>query len=528
MRVFSLLLLCLLLSLSAYAQDQDQEITYSFHTAPSFHSQQEGDAFEQFRQKDELDSRFALLYAITPSSNSQQAALFAGQLQRFTEELRPKIERQKKPEKKIKKIHKAVHQAFLKKYVLKNYFPDIFTKGEYNCVSATALYGLVLEQLGIPFTFKETPTHVFLLAYPDTERIALESTDPQVGYLVFDHKFKSQYIAQLRKMKLVSEEEFKSKGLETLFEEMYFDNQDISFQELIALQYYNDGLYQFDEENYQAGLGQFEKAYQLYPSSRIAYLIYNSTLLAMEKKNYSDSIYIDHMARLAGFDGLGELKDMVKGEFARFTLDQLSSKAQGDYYTRMYHKLVGQLSDSLLISDLSHIYFYENSRVAYNKGDFTTALSHIEKAYELFPEDTDNLALLNACLGQRLNTINSLDEQSGFMEKFLDTHPRLRQNNIIYSQLLQLYIMQFTQAYGLGQEKKGKDYKQRFEKAYSQGLEQSEGYLLDSHLLGRAYSVAAVHYFRKGQTAHARQLLNKGLEYAPGNMELLQRRKMIR
>lgn len=523
MRAFALLLLYLLLGMSAYAQ----EITYTFHALPAFQSNQEKEAFEQFQPAD-LTSRFSLLYAIKPSPQGKQAALFAEQVHRFTEELRPKIEKQKKPEKKIKKIHKEVHQTFLKKYVLKNYFPDIFSKGEYNCVSATALYGLVLEQLGIPFTLKETPTHVFLLAYPETERIALESTDPQVGYLVFDHKFKSQYIAQLRKMKLISEQEFQSKSLETIFEETYFDNQDISFQELIALQYYNDGIYKLEEEAYEAGLQQFEKAYQLYPSSRIAYLIYNSTILAMEKKTYSDSLYIDHIARLSRLEGIVELKDVVKGEFARFTLDQLSNKSQNDYYTRMYHKLVAQLNDSLLINDLAHIYHYEKSRVAYNKGEFSSALEHIEKAYQLFPDDSDNQALLNACLGQRLNTLSSLDEQTLLVENFVNTYPKLRENNMIYSQLLQLYLMQFGQAYELGQEKKGKKYKQQFENTYKQGLEQTEGYLLDARLIGRAYSVAAVHYFRKGQTTHARQLLNKGLEYAPNNMELLQRKQMIR
>lgn len=99
---------------------------------------------------------------------------------------------------------------------------------------------------------------------------------------------------------------------------------------------------------------------------------------------------------------------------------------------------------------------------------------------------------------------------------------------MVYSQLLQFYLLQFAQAYELNQPETGKEYKQRFEEGYKQNSTAEEGYLLDRHLIGRAYSIAAVYYFRKGQTAFSRQLLDKGLQYAPGNLELLQRKKMIR
>lgn len=396
MRTFSLLLVFLLLSVYCFAQD----LKLNVQGDPVFHSSLEQTAFSQLKAQD-FEMQFQLLCAITPAFKEEQASSFAKQLGDFIEELRPQIEKTRKPEKKIKKIHKEVHKAFLKKYVLQNHFPAIFTKGEYNCVSATALYALVLEQLQIPFTLKETPSHVYLLAYPETERISLESTDPQIGYVVFNDKFKSEYVSQLRRMKLISEQEFQTKSLNTLFEETYFENQDISFQELIALQYYNDGLYHLEKEEFQKGLWQFEKAYRLYPSSRIAYLVYSTTVLGLEKKPFSDSLYIDYLGRLANIEGVDNLKEITKGEFARFTLDQLSNKSQLAYYDRMFHKLLSyiQEGDSLLANELSHIYYYEKSRKAYNKGEFTAALQFIEEAYRLFPQDTDNMALLTSCLG---------------------------------------------------------------------------------------------------------------------------------
>ena len=523
MRSFSLLFLCLLLSWNLLAQD----LQLSLNSEPSFHSPLERTAFKQLQAHD-FESQFQLLFAISPSSTEAQAKEFASKLESFLSKLRPKIEKTRKPEKKIKKIHKAVHRTFLRKYVLQNHFPDLFTRGEYNCVSATALYALVLEQLNIPYSLKETPSHVFLLAYPEGERIALESTDPQIGYMVFNDKFKVEYLSQLRKMKLISEQEFQTKSVDALFEEMYFENQDISFQELIALQYYNDGLYKLEKEQFQESLLQFEKAYRLYPSARIAFLVYNTTLLGMDKMLLSDSLYIDYLGRLANIKGVENLTDIVKGEFVRFTLDQLSSKSQSAYYDQMFLKLQEAVQDSVLVKELSHVYYYEKSRVAFNRGQFTSALQHIEQAYQLFPEDTDNIAMLTGCLGQRLNTMPSLNEKTAFLEEFLQLYPPLRQNNRVYSQLLQFYLLQFGQAYELGQHTKGKDFKQRFEESFQQKMASGESYLIDSYLVGRAYSIAAVYYFRKGQTSYSRQLLDKGLSYAPGNAELLQRKRMIR
>lgn len=459
----SFLTIFYLLATSLFAQ----ELKLAVSPIPKFQSDPEKEAFEKLIERD-FESEFKLLYFLKAYENSDQESKHAHSVRAFVEKIRPKVDKAKKPEKKIKIIHKAVHQEFLKKYVLQNAFQDIFIRGEYNCVSATALYALVLQELRIPFSIQETPAHVFLVAYPETVLVALESTDPQIGYVVYDAKFKQQYINQLRKMKVISEQEYQSKGIEALFEEMYFDNQDISLPELIGLQYYNDGLYLMEQEAYDKSLSQFEKAYSLYPSERIAFLIYNNLLLLVDEKPFTDSSYVDYLAKLANIQGLDNKQEMVKGTFARFTQDQLSKKTQHNYYDTMYNKLIGQIQDSVLQLELSHFYFYEKARTAYNSGRYTDGLLHIEKAFILHPENLDNRNLFAGCLNQRLNTLYTLDEKTELLESYLEKYPLLEENNILYSQLLQLYLIGFGQAYELDQKKKGRQYRGFFEKAYSQ------------------------------------------------------------
>jgi hypothetical protein len=45
--------------------------------------------------------------------------------------------------------------------------------------------------------------------------------------------------------------------------------------------------------------------------------------------------------------------------------------------------------------------------------------------------------------------------------------------------------------------------------------------------IGQAYSTAAVYYFRKNQTAKAKYYVDRGLELAPNNRELLNRKKYL-
>ena len=95
-----------------------------------------------------------------------------------TNQVKLKFNPKKKPAKNIKKIYKEVHDSYCQKYTMNTDFSDLFKDGSYNCVSGTAIYALIFEELDIPYSIKEVPTHVYLVAYPETENIYVEATDP--------------------------------------------------------------------------------------------------------------------------------------------------------------------------------------------------------------------------------------------------------------------------------------------------------------------------------------------------------------
>ena len=118
-----------------------------------------------------------------------------------------------KEAKGVKTIYKEIHSDFLKEYALKNHFNEVFEKGNYNCLSASFLYGYVLEELDIPYQINLLPNHVNLTTYPKTHKIILETTDPISGYFSYNIKFKELYVANLVTYNLINKVEKKGSQL---------------------------------------------------------------------------------------------------------------------------------------------------------------------------------------------------------------------------------------------------------------------------------------------------------------------------
>nr|WKN40207.1 hypothetical protein K4G66_16055 [Tunicatimonas sp. TK19036] len=507
-----------LLSLAGYSQGklvEKEEVV--------FHSKFEEQAFKTLNE-DNTESYFALLLAIDQAATQDfyqsKYALYLNILQSIQG---GKFDK-KSSEKKIKQLYKTLHQSFLRKYALKNTFSSIFRQGQYNCVSATALYAMALKELGIDYAIRETPTHVYLVAYPKAERILVESTDPAGGYYAFDDRFKSEFVTQMRKRKLISDQEFNTKGVNLLFDEYYFTDEDITLKELVGLQYYNDALYSMEDERQTYAQQQLEKAYLLYPSERIAYLLQGVTALNLGEIDLNSAQYGEYFVRMSRFRDYDITEEDLAQEFTRFTYEQLTQAYNVTHYDSMFRYITHHLTDSSLVGQISEIYYKEKGRIEYNKGNYSSALNLLKEACRLNPENVDNQSILVSAIAQKLNALSDNGKRIKLIEQYTNQFSFLENNNLVQGQLMQLYLIQFAQAYEQGNETEAKQARLQFEERMQQ---RTDDIPVNADLIGRAYSLAAVYYFKKGNERETKRLISKGLEYAPGNYELLQRKRML-
>jgi len=432
---------------------------------------------------------------------------------------------QKKPDaKKIKLIYKSIHDDFFTKYELQNQFGEVFTTGQFNCVSATAIFGMVFEELGIPYSIKETPTHVYLVAYPKSSRIMVETTAPQKGYYQFDQAFKVSYISYLRDNKLISEEEFSNKSSDQLFDENYFSETDITMRQLVGIQYMNDAVYKIEDEKYKEAHSQLEKAYMYYPSEKAAYLLVFCLSYIIESEDYSKLENLEYLVKGSRLKHYGITNEHITSEFLRITDIHLIQKNDVDYYDQIYQYLIENLDDDSLTNEISYIYHYERGRISYNKGLIKYAIEHASEAYSLKPTNADIEALLVACIGQGLKRMGNMEAIRDSLVRYEAQHPNLKENGNFTSMIINVTLTLSAQNFQRDRRTNGLKYLEQFERRF----DNNEDLLIDRNIIAGAYSEAAASYFRIGGYSKAKSLLKKGLIYAPDNYELTRRLQMIK
>jgi hypothetical protein len=512
--------ICLLaLSSWLYAQSADSLVRFNELT---FYSEFERETFLRFQKKD-IDL-FALLMSdgnlLSNEKIREGREKFYSHVAALGNETAGK-----KTEKRVKAIYDNLHNKFLSKYELKNRFEEIFYNGYYNCVSATALYALAFEELKIPYSIKEEPTHVYIVAYPYGERIILETTSPLGGYYSLSDDFKQNYIRKLKDQKLISAQEYATQDVKILFDKYYFGaDTEVSLQQLAGLQYLNDALYKADDKKPEESFRQLEKAYLLYPSERIANLLFYTGAQSFEARKEKDSTHAVMLAKLSRYTYQGVDPEMILGEFARVTQDLLFSAGKKKQYEQYYRILNSSITHEKIKSDLSYYYQYENGRLLYTQGKYKDALPYFEKTLALKPENLELQGIFLSTIAQTFNSKNNNLEIIKQLDDYNTRFTSLQANNHFNTMRATAYLIQFNMSYSLDKISEGDKYKAMFETLSNKYPEVT----IDANLIGQSYSNAAVYYYRKGQVSKAKQFLATGLKYAPDNYELIMRQRMIK
>ncbi len=511
--IYIILFLCLITSVSA----QDSLIYFNEIV---YHSEFEERAFADFFKEKETNY-LALFLATSPEVNAGKFEEYQKRYTFHVKEINTDKLSKKKVEKRIKSIYEEIHRRFLQKYEAQNSMNAIFLNGSYNCVSASALYSMVFEDLDIPYSIKEKPTHVYVVAYPKSERILVESTDPSGGFIAFDDRYKRAYIQQMTKAKIIGPAEANSKSVNQLFDEYFFTDKDINLQQLLGVQYVNEALYFLEEDKKEKALEQLEKAYLFFPDEKFKTLLLALNADILSSSNYERIELADNLINISRFQELEITQNDILGEFGRISQVYLVDSYKPEVFEQFYERIIAGVKDNNLKKEISYIYFYEQGRVLYNLGKYGESLPFFEEAYKLKPDNTDIARLFVNTIGLKLSNESNNDVTVETLELYQERIPKLMKNNVFKSFLVNSYLIQFGQAFELRNEKKGLKYKTLFEKNFNKEL------TINKTNVGRAYSLAAVYYFRKGYSSKARSILDTGLEIAPSNHELLSRRRLI-
>ncbi|MEM6523634.1 MAG: hypothetical protein AAGF85_02105 [Bacteroidota bacterium] len=481
-----------------------------------FERQQFHDHFNQ-----ELENYLELFVASSLEGNSEIVNRFKKKIDEvFDEKYQVKLLK-KSPSKRVKSIYETIHSNILDKYESNNTFINLITTGSYNCVTATALYALMFEKFNIPYLIQEKPTHVYVVAYPSTEQILVESTDPVSGFLAFNERYKSDFIKQMTKAKIIGSNESTSSSVESLFDQYYFRDTDIDMVKLVGIQYMNQGIYAANSYDLNLAMQNFEKAFAFYPSRNIESVLLVTRLQYLALNNFKVPNDAFVLAKLEEHKDLGITDEIILNEFHRVMQKLLIENSDVAGTESLYNTLTSLITDQTLLTELSHLYYYERARVLHNEGEYDLSLTYSSKALELRPKNKNTENLFLSTLTQKMRTTSDFKAIQQELETFLARHGQLREHNVFTSMLANTYLILFGQSYDFRKISEGDHYHDLFQKTLRPGLN------IDQNTVGRAYSIAAVYYFRLGQKNKSLKYIEEGLSIAPGNFELQTRKRMI-
>lgn len=169
----------------------------------------------------------------------------------------------------LRLIFQKTHQSLLKKYEQHSTFNDMLETGKYDCVSASAALGMLLDRYGYQYDIVETDYHVFILVVVNGKNIVLESTLPVGGMITgpsevdaYLEAYKKEEFAQLGSLN----QRIGSPKIDLSNNSIF---RKVSLHQLAGLLYYNDAILLFNSQKYREASNQLTKALKLYSSDRI-------------------------------------------------------------------------------------------------------------------------------------------------------------------------------------------------------------------------------------------------------------------
>jgi hypothetical protein len=423
----------------------------------------------------------------------------------------------KKPDKLIKTLYGEIHYQLLRKYENYSSFEDLFINGNYNCVTASILVALVLTHYNIPYHIKETTNHVFIVALPQSKSILIETTNPIQGTLVYNSSFKSKFVEYLKKSKIVTDNDVVKMGVDSVFEKFFMATTSIGLQQLIGLQYFNNGVYATEKEDYKSSLGQLLRSYYLYPTKRVEYILFNVLYNLTEKATYLDKYDWVNYTLISRFAGKIFSVDNLNTEFERLTSKILIEKSNIFLYDSAFNFISEQIKDTTLLKEISFVYHYESGRYFLISNKWKEGLVHLVAAYRIKPENYQVQNMLLACFFATIpEYLTNNNDGIAQIEKFYYKFEKLQKNNKLLEALLEGYLFKADQSYMFGAWETGDKYLAKFENL----KDQHPDFEYRNYIIGEVYKKPAAHFFKLYKINEARKYILRGLKYAPDDYSL--------
>ena len=175
----------------------------------------------------------------------------------------------------LKTIFTKTQKNFLKHYSQYPELSEIFSTGNYDCLTATSLFSILLSDFHFQHRIVETNYHIFLMVQTTKGEVLIETTDRYNGF-VTDLKEIEKRLGSYKQNIIAPAS---NKNYYAFHFSLY---QNVSPHQLAGLLYYNRAVKSFNKKEYIQSAELLDKAKAIYESPRVAELAVILIEAAME------------------------------------------------------------------------------------------------------------------------------------------------------------------------------------------------------------------------------------------------------
>jgi tetratricopeptide (TPR) repeat protein len=512
---FTTPLLIVLLVLAALTQAFAQNSRIDSCSQLKFHSAIEQEGFNLLCSGQKPDY-LTMAVAVNPNSDYTDLTMIRNVIKTEAGLLKAKMIEIKKPAARLKYVFDHVQSTYLKQYDLDAGFSEMFESGKHNCLTATILYALLLDELSIKHTIKFMPGHVYPIAYADDVPYIFETTDPAHGFVELNGTVQKNAIQSMRLMQFIASDNGKNKSTGDLFDRYYIKLNNTEMKGLVAYQYTNASFVAMLKQDFLTAYDLTAKGILLAPMDEMYIMQEELLKQAIVKANKTSSKRAELLAAYYNLTKNENKKNQIADEFAESARQMLfSSFPSPDSLLPVYTTLYNGIKDEDVRKVLEDT--YTNLYLSYLR----TQDKHDEAfdfIYKLYVGGNKSGYIKS----QMQQSINILTDQIQNGNNLLSGYDTLASH---YPALMDFEIFKYSRGHailnGAGQAFRLKDANEgeRLLGEFDKGGYFNPKTIYACNPAG-VYSLAGSCYFKLGNHAKAKASLKKGLTFDPDNYEI--------
>lgn len=417
----------------------------------------------------------------------------------------------KKVKQKVQVIYKLTHDKYFKQYTTNSAFKEIFETGNYNCVSATSLYAVLLNHFKIDFKIKRTPKHVYLEVDNLKNNILMESTTPQNVVSEYSDDFKKEYVNYLEKNKLLKGGD-KELSKQEIFSQYFYSAEEIDIYQLSSLQYYNQGLIAMDIPAFDEALMSFIKCKVLDDNnSNVDYLI-DVSLLNILNNGSTDAQIFSRLIDNSHNNPIN--KETAEYYFEKISIELINNNPKLDKYTAFFTQLTASLSDTTNLNSFRFKYYMYCGEYYEINGQIDKAVNSIGQAYLLKPTNLDVKKMLLGLISKHLKEIGYRgDEIAETVEYYFSNYPFLKNYNDLNNFRIAVYSCGIMDNLYRKDIETALEYLSGFERSI-EGIKHNQSTWMT---IGEVYCDLYRIHLQRNEKGKAIYYLQRGYELSPDN-----------